>query len=286
MILINGALLSKKIKETIKNEISLNNYNPGLAVIIVGEDKSSNKYVNMKSISCKDVGINSYIHRLSENISENELIEVIKSINTNSEIDGILVQLPLPKHINQNKILKTVSIDKDVDGFNPYNIGCLTAGIDEGFTPCTPLGVMELFKEYNIELEGKNICMIGASNIVGKPMASLLINNSATVTVIQQSVVDLKSFTKNADIIIVATGVINLITEDMVKKGVIIIDIGINVSDNGSLVGDCDFEGLKDKASMITPVPGGVGPMTIAMLLSNTLIAFKRRNELDDKNNG
>ena len=274
MTLIDGTSLSKKIKTNIKEEIASNNYTPGLAVIIVGEDKASNKYVNMKSKACIETGIYSSMHREPEDISEEKLIGLIRRLNKLDEIDGILVQLPLPKHINQNKILETVSVKKDVDGFNPYNIGCLTAGIDS-FAPCTPLGIMELFKEYNIPLEGKNVCMIGASNIVGRPMTSLLINSAATVSVAQKSTRNLKEHTLIADIIIVATGVINLITEDMVKDDVIIIDVGINVKEDGSLTGDVDFENVSKKSSFITPVPGGVGPMTISMLLSNTLKAYK-----------
>jgi len=273
-MLIDGLSLSKKIRNQIKLEIEENGYTPGLCVIIVGEDKASNKYVNMKKKACEEAGIYSTVHRLKEDVSEKELIDVITQINNINKIDGILIQLPLPKHINQNNILEQVSKEKDVDGFHPYNIGCLTANL-ESFVPCTPLGIMEMFKEYNIDLYGKNVCMIGASNIVGRPMASLLINNEATVTVIQKSVSSLKEHTLKADIIIVATGVINLLTKDMVNKDAIIIDVGINQNDKGFLVGDADFNNLKDKVKMITPVPGGVGPMTIAMLLSNTLKAYK-----------
>jgi len=280
-MILDGKSLSRKIRKKIKLEISEHNYVPGLVVLIVGEDKSSNKYVNMKNIACKEVGIYSVIHRELENISEKELLNKIEMLNNNDKIDGILVQLPLPPHINQNKILEAISIEKDVDGFHPYNVGCLASGLDS-FVPCTPLGVMELFKEYSIDIEGKDICMIGSSNIVGKPMANLLINNKATVTICNKNTLDLKKHTLNSDIIIVAAGVINLITKDMVQKDAIIIDIGINILDDGSLVGDVDFKNLKEKVSMITPVPGGVGPMTISMLLSNTLKAYKKRRNIKE----
>jgi methylenetetrahydrofolate dehydrogenase (NADP+)/methenyltetrahydrofolate cyclohydrolase len=195
-------------------------------------------------------------------------------MNNNPNIDGILIQLPLPSQIDTTKLLELVAPSKDVDGFHPYNVGRLTTGLD-GFVPCTPLGVMEIFKEYEIDLKGKNCVVVGASNIVGKPMASLLLNADATVEICHIFTDDLKKHTLDADIILVGVGLINLITEDMVKDGAIIIDIGINRADNGKLVGDVDFEKVSKKCSYITPVPGGVGPMTIAMLLNNTLKAAK-----------
>ena len=213
---------------------------------------------------------------MPDTISQEEIIGTIEMINQNPRIDGILVQLPLPKHIDTNAILEVIDPAKDVDGFHPYNVGRLVTNLD-GFIPCTPLGVMKMFQKYGIELEGKDVCVVGASNIVGKPMAALLLNANATVTVTQIYTKDLASHTKKADIVIVGVGVPGLIKADMVKEGAVLIDIGINRLDDGSLVGDADFEALKQKCSYITPVPGGVGPMTIAMLLSNTLKAAKAR---------
>jgi methylenetetrahydrofolate dehydrogenase (NADP+)/methenyltetrahydrofolate cyclohydrolase len=209
---------------------------------------------------------------MPEDISQDAIENTIKMMNQNKNIDGILVQLPLPPQIDTTKILELVDPAKDVDGFHPYNVGRLVTNLD-GFVPCTPLGVMALLNEYNIDVKGKNCCVVGASNIVGKPMAALLLNADATVEVCHIFTDDLKKHTLKADILLVGVGVINLITEDMVKEDVIIIDIGINRAENGKLVGDVDFENVAKKCSYITPVPGGVGPMTIAMLLSNTLKA-------------
>ena len=247
---------------------------PGLAVVLVGQDPASAAYVNMKKKACDRVGIYSITHDMPENISQEAIEKIIKNMNNDSTIDGILIQLPLPKQIDERKLLDLVSPEKDVDGFNPFNVGRLTTGLD-GFVPCTPLGVMELLAEYDIDVKGKNCVVVGASNIVGKPMASLLLNADATVEICHIFTDDLKKHTLNADIILVGVGVINLIKEDMVKDNAIIIDIGINRADNGKLVGDVDFTNVSKKCSYITPVPGGVGPMTIAMLLSNTLKAAK-----------
>ena len=218
------------------------------------------------------------MHEFPETITEKELLSTIDMINENPNIHGLLIQLPLPKHIDTTKILERVSPDKDVDGFHPYNMGRLVEGLDT-FAPCTPLGVMEFFKEYNIDLYGKDVCVVGASNIVGKPMWALLVNEMATVDICHIATKDLASHTKRADIVIVGVGKPNLITADMVKDGVIVIDIGINRLPDGKLVGDVDFENVSKKASYITPVPGGVGPMTIAMLLKNTLKAAKKYKE-------
>ncbi len=279
MTLIDGKKLSKKIEEDISKEVNqLKNKGivPGLAVVLVGDDPASHTYVSMKEKSCKNVGFYSIVHKMPDTITQNEIIETIKMMNENPRIDGILVQLPLPKHIDTTKILEVIDPKKDVDGFHPYNMGRVVENLD-AFAPCTPLGVMEMFKEYNISLEGKDVCVVGASNIVGKPMAALLLNANATVTITHIYTKNLKEHTKKADIIIVGVGVPNLITQDMVKDGAIVIDIGINKLENGKLVGDVDFHNVSKKCSFITPVPGGVGPMTIAMLLKNTLNAAKRR---------
>ena len=279
MTLIDGKKLSKKIEEEIAKEVEElkpKGIVPGLAVVLVGDDPASHTYVSMKEKSCKNVGFYSIVHKMPDTITQKEIIETIIMMNDNPRIDGILVQLPLPKHIDTTKILEVIDPKKDVDGFHPYNMGRVVENLD-AFAPCTPVGVMEMFKEYNIDLEGKDVCVVGASNIVGKPMAALLLNANATVTITHIYTKDLASHTKKADIVIVGVGVPNLIKEDMVKDGAIVIDIGINRLESGKLVGDADFEALSKKCSFITPVPGGVGPMTIAMLLKNTLKAAKRR---------
>ncbi len=278
MQLIDGKSLSKKVQSSVKAEVEKlkqeKNIVPGLAVIIVGDDPASHAYVSMKEKACKAVGFYSIAHKMPESITQDEIIQIIIMMNNNPHIHGILVQLPLPNHIDTDKILEVIDPKKDVDGFHAYNVGRMVTNLDS-FVACTPLGVMEMFKEYNIELEGKDVVVVGASNIVGKPMASLLLNQNATVTVTHIYTKDLASYTKEADIVIVGVGVPNLIKEDMVKDGAIIIDIGINRLADGSLVGDVDFKNVSKKCSYITPVPGGVGPMTIAMLLSNTLKATK-----------
>ncbi|WP_457560546.1 bifunctional methylenetetrahydrofolate dehydrogenase/methenyltetrahydrofolate cyclohydrolase FolD [Caminibacter sp.] len=281
MTIIDGRKLAAKIKEEVKKEVEelkKEGVTPGLAVILVGNDPASHTYVSMKSKACKETGIYSVVHEFPESISEKELLSTIQMINENPNIHGLLIQLPLPKHIDTTKILEAVSPAKDVDGFHPYNMGRLVEGLDT-FAPCTPLGVMEMFKEYDIELKGKDVCVVGASNIVGKPMWALLVNAWATVDICHIETRDLKEHTKRADIVIVGVGKPNLITEDMVKEGVVVIDIGINKLPDGRLVGDVDFEGVSKKASYITPVPGGVGPMTIAMLLKNTVKAAKNFKE-------
>lgn len=281
MTILDGKKLSQKIRAEVKKEVEelkKEGIVPGLAVILVGDDPASRVYVKMKKDACHDVGIYSVVHEFPETITEKELLSTIDMINENPNIHGLLIQLPLPKHIDTTKILERVSPDKDVDGFHPYNMGRLVEGLDT-FAPCTPLGVMEFFKEYNIDLYGKDACVVGASNIVGKPMWALLVNEMATVDICHIATKDLKEHTKRADIVIVGVGKPNLITADMVKDGVIVIDIGINRLPDGKLVGDVDFENVSKKASYITPVPGGVGPMTIAMLLKNTLKAAKKFKE-------
>lgn len=276
MQLLDGKALSQKIETNIANSVKEfkkeTGLIPGLAVILVGQDPASAAYVNMKKKACDRVGFYSVTHEMPEDISQDAIENTIKMMNTNPNIDGILIQLPLPKHIDTTKILELVDPNKDVDGFHPYNVGRLTTGLD-GFVPCTPLGVMELLNEYDIDVKGKNCVVVGASNIVGKPMASLLLNANATVEICHIFTDDLKKHTLNADMIFVGAGVINLIKEDMVKDKAVIVDIGINKANDGKLVGDVDFEKVSSKCSYITPVPGGVGPMTIAMLLSNTLKA-------------
>jgi len=280
MQLIDGKSLANKVQISVTSEVEKlkqeQNIVPGLAVILIGDDPASHAYVKMKAKACEKVGFYSITHNMPDTISQNEIIATIEMMNNNPRIDGILVQLPLPKHVDTDKILEVIDPKKDVDGFHAYNMGRLVTNLDS-FVACTPLGVMKMFEEYNIELKGQDVCVVGASNIVGKPMAALLLNADATVTVTHIHTKDLKAHTSKADIIIVGVGVAGLIKSDMVKEGAIVIDIGINRIEDGSLVGDVDFADVSQKCSYITPVPGGVGPMTIAMLLSNTLKAAKAR---------
>jgi methylenetetrahydrofolate dehydrogenase (NADP+) / methenyltetrahydrofolate cyclohydrolase len=281
MTILDGKKLSTKIREEVKQDVALlqkKGITPGLAVILVGADPASAAYVNMKSKACKEAGIYSIAHEMPETISQESILEIISMMNNNPNINGILVQLPLPKHIDTTAILEAIDPKKDVDGFHPFNVGRVVSGLD-GFIPATPYGVMELLKEYNIDPKGKNICVVGASNIVGKPMATLLLNAHASVEICHTHTDDLKKHTLQADIICVAVGIVNLIKEDMVKDNVIIIDIGINRLESGKLVGDVDYENVAKKCSYITPVPGGVGPMTIAMLLKNTIKSASKRDE-------
>ena len=282
MQLIDGKSLSKKVQEYVKSEVEIlkteKNMVPGLAVVIVGDDPASHAYVSMKEKACKNVGFYSIAHKMPDTITQEEILNIITMMNNNPHIHGILVQLPLPKHIDTDRLLEVIDPIKDVDGFHPYNVGRMVSNLDS-FVACTPLGVMKMFEEYEIELEGKDVVVVGASNIVGKPMASLLINKNATVTVTHIYTKDLASHTRKADIVIVGVGVPNLIKEDMVKEGAIVIDIGMNRLEDGSLVGDVDFANVSPKCSHITPVPGGVGPMTIAMLLKNTLHSAKQFGE-------
>jgi methylenetetrahydrofolate dehydrogenase (NADP+)/methenyltetrahydrofolate cyclohydrolase len=280
MQLIDGKSLALKVHTSVSTEVESlkqeKNIVPGLAVILIGDDPASHAYVKMKAKACEKVGFYSITHNMPDSISQDEIIATIEMMNKNPRIDGILVQLPLPKHVDTDKILEVIDPKKDVDGFHAYNVGRLVTKLDT-FVACTPLGVMKMFEEYDIELQGQDVCVVGASNIVGKPMAALLLNANATVTVTHIHTKDLKSHTSKADIIVVGVGVPGLIKEDMVKDGAIVIDIGINRLDNGTLVGDVDFANVSKKCSYITPVPGGVGPMTIAMLLSNTVKAAKGR---------
>ncbi|TXE78911.1 bifunctional methylenetetrahydrofolate dehydrogenase/methenyltetrahydrofolate cyclohydrolase FolD [Campylobacter peloridis] len=279
MTLLNGKQLSDEIKLGLKNEVlelNKNRIEPCLAVILVGEDPASATYVASKARACEQCGIKSLVYKLDKNTTQNELLALINTLNHDDSVDGILVQLPLPAHINKDIILESINFNKDVDGFHPFNVGNLNLNLKGGFIPCTPLGVLRILQHYNIPLEGKDVVVIGASNIVGRPMATLLLNANASVSVCHIYTKDLKTYTKNADIIIVAAGCVNLLKEDMVKDGVIVVDVGINRVD-GKIVGDVDFENVSKKASYITPVPGGVGPMTIAMLLENTIKSAKNR---------
>ncbi|TWO15260.1 bifunctional methylenetetrahydrofolate dehydrogenase/methenyltetrahydrofolate cyclohydrolase FolD [Campylobacter lanienae] len=279
MQIIDGKEISNRVKQRVADEVlELKNkgITPTLAVVLVGEDKASQTYVASKERSTIAAHMGSVAHKLPETTTQSELLALIKLLNNDDSIDGILVQLPLPKHIDTNAILEAIDPNKDVDGFHAINVGKLNSGLD-GFVPCTPLGIMELFKAYNIDVSGKNAVVIGRSNIVGKPMAALLLNAGATVTIAHSKTKDLASVCKNAQIIVVAVGKPNFLKADMVSDGAIVIDVGINRLDSGKLVGDCDYESVAPKCSMITPVPGGVGPMTIAMLLSNTLKSAKNR---------
>ncbi len=286
MILLDGKALSEKIKEEVKVEVAQlveeKQITPGLAVILVGNDAASATYVASKAKSCKNAGIYSVVHEMPESITQEELLETIERMNENPKLDGILVQLPLPKHIDTTVVLEAINPLKDVDGFHPYNVGRMVSNLD-AFLPATPFGVMRMFEEYGIELSGKNVVVIGSSDIVGKPMASLLINAKATVTVCNSRTKDLKAHTLAADIVVIAVGVPYLLKADMVKDGAVVIDVGINRLETGKLVGDADFESLKDKCSHLTPVPGGVGPMTIGMLLKNTIKAAKLRDKREAK---
>ncbi len=276
MVILDGKALSVKIKSQIKEEVRVlkeKGITPGLAFILVGDNPASQVYVNMKTKACEEVGIYSINHRMPKETTEQELIEVIKMLNDNPMVHGILVQLPLPEHLSEEKIIEAIDYKKDVDGFHPYNMGRLARG-NPLFSSCTPLGVMKLFEEYAIDVKGKDVVMVGAGNITGKPMSLMLLNAGATVQVCHIYTQDLKEKTKKADILISAVGKPNLITEDMVKEGAIVVDVGISRVGN-KVVGDVDFENVSKKASYITPVPGGVGPMTIAMLLYNTLLSVK-----------
>ncbi len=279
MQILDGKALAAKIRKKAADDVAaLKNkgVTPGLAVVLVGDDPASHTYVKMKERACEETGIYSIVHKMPIDISEEKILETIAMMNQNPNIDGILIQLPLPAHIDTQKVLDAVSPDKDVDGFHPCNVGKLVLDIN-CFAPCTPLGVMKLIDEYDINPKGLDACVVGASNIVGKPMMHLLLNHFATVDICHIHTKDLAAHTSRADLLIVGVGKENLITADMVKEGAIVVDIGINKTAEGKIVGDVDFENVAPKCSYITPVPGGVGPMTIAMLLVNTITAAKRR---------
>ena len=277
MSIIDGKKVSSHIKDNIAAEVKMlknkTGKTPGLAVVLVGDDPASAVYVKNKNKTCKNIGFQSFEHILSENTSEDKLLNLINELNNDDQVNGILVQLPLPSHISSSKILVSINPQKDVDGFHLENVGRLVTG-NALFKPCTPAGIIKLLDEYKIEIEGKNAVIIGRSNIVGKPVSFLLLERNATVTICHSRTKDLPSITRSADILIAAIGKPNFVSLDMVKNNAVVIDVGINRLD-GKLVGDVDFASVSNQASLITPVPGGVGPMTIAMLMENTLQAFK-----------
>lgn len=275
MILIDGKKVAAELKSDLKKELEpfiAAGKTCGLAVIIVGEDPASKVYVRNKINSCREVGIKSFSYELPEDVSEKEIIDIIDKLNDDKDIYGILVQLPLPKHLDERKILSKIDPKKDVDGFSPYQTGKLLLG-EKCFPSCTPSGVMQLLKYYSVPLSGKNAVVIGRSNTVGKPMAIMLLKENATVTVTHSKTQNIGEITSKADVLVVAMGKPRFVKADMVKDGAVVIDVGINRVD-GKLCGDVDFENVKDKCSYITPVPGGVGPMTVAMLMKNTVDAF------------
>lgn len=279
--IINGKEVSAAVRERIRAEVAAfcaaSGKQPGLAVVIVGEDPASQVYVRNKKRGCEEVGIYSEEYALPTETTEQELLSLIEKLNKDPKINGILVQLPLPKHLNEEKVLLAIDPLKDVDAFHPQNVGKIMIG-NFSFLPCTPAGVMELLKFYNIEIAGKHCVIIGRSNIVGKPQAMLMLKENATVTICHSKTKDLAKLTSSADIVVAAVGKPRFVSADMVKEGAVVIDVGINRMDDGKLCGDVDFAAVESKASYITPVPGGVGPMTITMLLQNTLTAAKEQN--------
>ena len=272
---LNGKELATKIKGELKqtvDEIKKKNIHPGLAVVIVGNDPASRVYVNSKKKACEEIGIESFEYALEESIKEEELIELILKLNKDDKVNGILVQLPLPKHIDEEKIILTIDSSKDVDAFHPENVGRLMTG-NPKFLPCTPAGVMELIKESGIEIAGKECVIVGRSNIVGKPQSMLLLAEHGTVTICHSRTKNLEEVIKRADILVAAVGRPEMIKGSSIKPGAVVIDVGINRLENKKLVGDVEYESCSSVASAITPVPGGVGPMTIAMLMKNTVRA-------------
>ena len=275
--LIDGKALAKKIRAELKLEVEklkANGILPKLAVIMVGEDKASKVYVKNKSKACEEIGVEFEEFILSEDTKIEELLSLIEELNNRADVHGILLQSPIPKHLNINKAFNAIDYRKDVDGFNPVNVGKLVIGEDT-FISCTPLGVIRMLEEHGIEIEGKNAVVIGRSNIVGKPLAQCLLAKNATVTICHSRTKNIHQITSNADILVAALGKPKYIKENMVKEGAVVIDVGINRAEDGKLVGDVDFESVSKKASYITPVPGGVGPMTIAMLMNNVVKAAK-----------
>jgi len=276
--LLSGKEVSTKIKEALKSEIEelkSAGKTPGLAVIIVGEDPASKVYVGRKEAMCIELGMHSEKYALPEDTTQEELLALIDKLNNKKEIHGILCQLPLPKHLDEKIVINSISPEKDVDAFHPVNVGKIMIG-DFDFVPCTPAGIMELIAESGVEPEGKSCVVIGRSNIVGKPMSMLLLHKNGTVTTCHSRTKNLSEITKQADILVAAVGRANFVTADMVKEGAVVIDVGMNRLEDGRLVGDVDFENVEKVAGAITPVPGGVGPMTISMLMKNTVTAAKR----------
>lgn len=278
--IIDGKELSKKLKEQMKDRVAQMRQQgivPKLVVVLVGNNSASEVYVCNKHKACGEVGIESEVIKMPEETTQQELLDVVKGLNEDRTVDGILVQLPLPGQINEKVVLRSILPEKDVDGFHPVNVGLLSIG-DDCYAPATPSGIIAMFKEYGIEIAGKHCVIIGRSNIVGKPMAALLLRHNATVTVCHSKTQNLGELTRQADIVIVATGHRHTLTADMVKEGAVVIDVGMNRNELGKLCGDVDFDEVKEKASFITPVPGGVGPMTITELLENTILAAQRHH--------
>ncbi|MBC2038249.1 bifunctional methylenetetrahydrofolate dehydrogenase/methenyltetrahydrofolate cyclohydrolase FolD [Listeria marthii] len=276
--IIDGKKLAKEIQEKVTNEVAelaKIGKKPGLAVVLVGDNQASRTYVRNKQKRTEEAGMKSVLIELPENVTEEKLLSVVEELNEDKTIHGILVQLPLPKHISEEKVIDTISYDKDVDGFHPVNVGSLFIGKDS-FVPCTPAGIIELIKSTGTQIEGKRAVVIGRSNIVGKPVAQLLLNENATVTIAHSRTKDLPQVAKEADILVVATGLAKFVKKDYIKPGAIVIDVGMDRDENNKLCGDVDFDDVVEEAGFITPVPGGVGPMTITMLLANTLKAAKR----------
>lgn len=273
-IKMDGKALAEKMRAEIREEIAALPRKVTLAVILVGENPASQVYVRNKEKDCVECGITSQGYRLPAETTEQQLLDLIDVLNQNDAVDGILVQLPLPKHISEEKIIHAISPEKDVDAFHPFNVGKIVTG-EKGFLPCTPAGVMELLHEYKIDVAGKNCVVVGRSNIVGKPMALLLLRENGTVTICHSKTADLAAETRKADILVSAVGKVGMITGDMVKEGAVVVDVAMNHNAEGKLCGDCLYDEVAEKASYITPVPGGVGPMTRLILMKNTLAAAK-----------
>ena len=276
--IIDGRAVSETMRTKMRSRVEslgLRGLRPGLAVILVGEDAASQIYVRNKAKACEDIGMHSEVHRYPHDARHDTVLRKVSELNDDACIHGILVQLPLPAHVDNKKVLEAISPDKDVDGFHRHNVGALVTG-ESDFPPCTPQGVMALLDYYQVPIEGSNAVVIGRSNIVGKPMALMLLARSATVTICTSKTRDLSQFTQIADIVVSAVGQAGIVKADMIKHGAAVIDVGMNRLSNGKLVGDVDFEQVREKAGYITPVPGGVGPMTITMLLANTLRAAER----------
>jgi len=281
--IINGKLISEEIREGIALEVqqlSKQGVRPGLAVVLVGDDPASHVYVRNKEKACHDLGFYSEVHRLPADSSQDEVLALVDKLNKQSSIHGILVQLPLPGHIQEKAVIDAIAVEKDVDGFHPVNVGNLVIG-DDSLLPCTPAGVIELIKRTGVEISGKHAVVIGRSNIVGKPVSLLLQRENATVTMCHSRTSNMREIAKQADILVVAIGRANMIDASYVKPGAVVIDVGMNRLENGKLAGDVDFASVKEISGPITPVPGGVGPMTITMLMKNTLLAAKRLSGIE-----
>ncbi len=278
--IIDGRAVSKAVKERVKAECEEKNIKPGLAVIIVGDDPASQVYVRNKEKACEECGFYSEKYALSADTTQEELNALVEELNNKKEINGILCQLPLPKHLDDKEVINLINPIKDVDAFHPVNVGAIMIG-DYNFVPCTPAGVMELIHSTGVDVAGKKAVVMGRSNIVGKPMAMLLLHENATVEITHSRTQNLAEVTREADILVAAIGKAKFVTADMVKEGAVVIDVGMNRDENGKLCGDVDFQSVESKCSYITPVPGGVGPMTISMLMQNTLTACKLQNGIE-----